>query len=1097
MKYFKQLIFIMSISLAIFISFSIIAFADSQVEEIKFSTKVVNQNEEVVVTIKTSEPIANAKLYLEGQYGTASSYTQLVAQMFTKVDDYTWQGTVCPGYVAGYTFYPSWLEYTNLSTGRTSTIYFNKDSFPDARFTVYKNWQEELTKTVNLNIGDKQRVPITCSGLGSIMWSVNDNNNTCNVTVACSNESVAGGYCSMFETSDTGVILHYTVLAKSEGAAEITLSNTETGQIYGIINVNVSSPVTSNVFACKGQTISFEVPFISKKSSDRPLYAFSGDSDATLISAIETINQIEYSELAVGDTVQHKCIVTMRLNNTGGYFLNFYDRDRNVVRAYAVNIREHSYSVTGETEATCQKKKVITSRCTYCGDIKTEEVGDLADHVWSNDYTIDTKATCIEEGSKSIHCSVCNVIDESTVEVIPKIAHKYGEWKITKEAICTEEGSKAKKCEICDDIVTEAIPATGHIQGEEITENKTAASCKEDGSYDAVIYCMVCHEELSREAKTIPALGHDLTHHEAQAPTCTEIGWEAYDTCSRCDYTTYKEIPAAGHKYVTTVVDPTCTAGGYSEHVCSVCKDTYRDNETPAKGHSFGEWTTTVSPTCTEDGSRYRECADCGLKETEGIDPTGHNFSTEFTIDKEPTCTEDGSRSYHCLNEGCNVVTGSETVPALGHDYKVVEGSAVAATCVAAGKQADKKCSRCEDTITGEVIPALGHDYKDVEGSAVEATCEAAGKQADKKCSRCEDTITGETIPALGHDWGEWTVTKEATTTEEGVETRVCKRDPSHTETRAIPKKEATLDSVMRIFGASRYDTAIKSADALKEQLGLDKFDNVIIACGTNYADALAGSYLSCVKKAPILLVRNRQTEIDLVRNYIRANLNPGGTIYMLGGSAVVPDASVAGLSGFKIERLWGKDRYETNVRILEEAGISGNEILVASGTGFADSLSASATGKPILLVKNVIQPSQKAYVESLKGKKFYLIGGTGAVNADIEKYFRGLGSVTRLGGATRFDTSVKVAETFFTNPNGAVLAYGQDFPDGLCGGSVANAMGGPLLLATSGKSSQAAAYAKANGIKYGAVLGGPTLINDAAVRTIFQMSVSDKIWVK
>ena len=99
------------------------------------------------------------------------------------------------------------------------------------------------------------------------------------------------------------------------------------------------------------------------------------------------------------------------------------------------------------------------------------------------------------------------------------------------------------------------------------------------------------------------------------------------------------------------------------------------------------------------------------------------------------------------------------------------------------------------------------------------------------------------------------------------------------------------------------------------------------------------------------------------------------------------------------------------------------------------------------------------------------------------------------LGGA--LSVSGFLLQTFFANPNGAVLAYGQDFPDGLCGGSVANAMGGPLLLATSSKSSQAAAYAKANGIKFGAVLGGPTLISDIAVRYIFQMSASDKIVVK
>jgi putative cell wall-binding protein len=289
-----------------------------------------------------------------------------------------------------------------------------------------------------------------------------------------------------------------------------------------------------------------------------------------------------------------------------------------------------------------------------------------------------------------------------------------------------------------------------------------------------------------------------------------------------------------------------------------------------------------------------------------------------------------------------------------------------------------------------------------------------------------------------------------------------------------------------RIYGNTRYETSLKAADAFKEQLGIDKFDTVILADGRNYADALAGSYLSCVKNAPILLVDSRNDHISAVQEYIKKNLNPGGMIYMLGGTAVVPDASVAGLSGYNTKRLWGTDRYATNVAILEEAGVSGDEILVASGTGFADSLSASATGKPILLVKNEIQASQKDYVGTLKGKKFYLIGGTGAVNGGLESYFKSLGSVTRIGGATRYDTSVNVAKTFFKEPKTAVLAFGANFPDGLCGGSLAYAMGGPLLLAANGKTAQSKQFVSDNGIYNGVILGGPALISDSSVYQVF-----------
>ena len=64
-------------------------------------------------------------------------------------------------------------------------------------------------------------------------------------------------------------------------------------------------------------------------------------------------------------------------------------------------------------------------------------------------------------------------------------------------------------------------------------------------------------------------------------------------------------------------------------------------------------------------------------------------------------------------------------------------------------------------------------------------TCTKDGEKVGE-CSRCGMKTT-EKISALGHDWGAWTVTTPATCTNEGVETRICKRDPSHVETRTIP----------------------------------------------------------------------------------------------------------------------------------------------------------------------------------------------------------------------------------------------------------------------------------------------------------------------
>ena len=294
---------------------------------------------------------------------------------------------------------------------------------------------------------------------------------------------------------------------------------------------------------------------------------------------------------------------------------------------------------------------------------------------------------------------------------------------------------------------------------------------------------------------------------------------------------------------------------------------------------------------------------------------------------------------------------------------------------------------------------------------------------------------------------------------------------------------------VVRTFGATRYDTAFKAADQLKENLGIEKFQNIVVAYGEDFADALSGSYLANQKNAPILLVKNRNKEINAVKDYIRANLTPGGTVYLLGGVNAVPKAMVSGLEGFNVKRLAGATRYETNLEILKEAGISGNDILVCTGLDFADGLSASAVNKPILLVKDGLRATQVNYLKTLGSKNFYLIGGTNAVNKRIESALTAYGTTQRIEGATRYYTSVNIAKTFFPNAKTAVLAYAQNFPDGLAGGCLACSMDAPLILTANGKQAPAVAYAKEAGITGGAVLGGTGLIPDKVANAIFQIS--------
>lgn len=289
---------------------------------------------------------------------------------------------------------------------------------------------------------------------------------------------------------------------------------------------------------------------------------------------------------------------------------------------------------------------------------------------------------------------------------------------------------------------------------------------------------------------------------------------------------------------------------------------------------------------------------------------------------------------------------------------------------------------------------------------------------------------------------------------------------------------------VVRIFGSTRYGTALKIADGFKKISSIEKFKNVIVASGKNFADALAGSYLSYLKNAPVLLTNGKNAQN--IKDYIKENLTKGGTVYILGGTAAVPEELETGLNDFKVKRLSGDDRYDTNIAILKEAGVSKEEILVCTGKTFADSLSASATERPILLVKDKLNYKQKNYLSSLSGEQFYIIGGTDAVSQIVEEEIKTYGKVKRLSGATRMETSVLIAETFFDSPKAMVLAVSDKFPDGLCGGLLAMGMDVPLILTKTGKEAAAKAYAEANQISEGVVLGGNTLIDDKTVVNIF-----------
>ena len=135
-----------------------------------------------------------------------------------------------------------------------------------------------------------------------------------------------------------------------------------------------------------------------------------------------------------------------------------------------------------------------------------------------------------------------------------------------------------------------------------------------------------------------------------------------------------------------------------------------------------------------------------------------------------------------------------------------------------------------------------------------------------------------------------------------------------------------------------------------------------------------------------------------------------------------------------------------------------------------------------MLLVGNSLNAEQKAFLEAHRGNAIYVLGGEAAVTTDVENALKAYGTVERIKGKSRYETTIEIAKKFFPEANTVVMAYAKNFPDGLCGGPLAYAMKAPLILSATGNS-VAASYTTSKGIKSGAVLGGDTLISDESVK--------------
>ena len=297
---------------------------------------------------------------------------------------------------------------------------------------------------------------------------------------------------------------------------------------------------------------------------------------------------------------------------------------------------------------------------------------------------------------------------------------------------------------------------------------------------------------------------------------------------------------------------------------------------------------------------------------------------------------------------------------------------------------------------------------------------------------------------------------------------------------------------IKRIYGHDRYDTSMEAAKEYMKLSGKTQLSSVVIANGDQFPDALSGSTLSIQEGAPTLLVSNFQYVQNKIFNFIQANLEEDGKVYLLGGTGAVSEAFEGRLTdaGYQVERFSGKDRYSTNLSILQSLPES-DELLVCCGTDYPDAAAASATGKPVMLVSgSSLTDDQKDFLSYLNPEQVYVIGGDAAVSPAIEAQLKDYASaVTRLKGSNRAQTAVALANKFFpAKLNAVVFAYGGNFPDCIAGGLFAHEAGAPILYGYPAQNflEPAKAYIASTGAKGAYALGGDWFVTNCFIGHAF-----------
>ena len=297
-------------------------------------------------------------------------------------------------------------------------------------------------------------------------------------------------------------------------------------------------------------------------------------------------------------------------------------------------------SCSGDSSATC----ITLGTCSTCGGQYYSAHAFPAGQNWHSD-----------DKNHWLSCTVCH-------EAKTKMgAHWFVQGAVSvclkSAATCVAPAVYYTNCDYCYHKGTDTYvdPNNGPDPNNHdmMHHDAKAPTCTEIG-WDAYETCQ--REGCTYTTKVeLPALKHNLVHHDAKAPTCTETGWEEYDTCSRCDYTTKVELLALKHDLVHhDAKAPTCTEIGWEEYdTCQRAGCDYTTKvEIPAPGHDYTE--KVVKPTCGKGGYTLYTCKKCNDSYKD------HQTKTLLHWYGEWTSNGDGTHSAACKRKDCKHVSKTE-----------------------------------------------------------------------------------------------------------------------------------------------------------------------------------------------------------------------------------------------------------------------------------------------------------------------------------------------------------------------------------------------------------------------------------------------------